>query len=191
MQRMKIEIRKSNNVKRLCFTGSYIYSLNVVIFLVKITPKFIFTFFKFDKVVVSHVPKIKRGFKVNSLYFSLSILFLFCWCLNIYGQESLTDSTAFIYTDVIYYVDYQSTFINPKILEFIKFYEKYETECFNDSTKQCFNYFTYLNLIYYKTPCSKGDIDLRSGVFIETGEEWVHVQPSFIGFMQWMKKRIE
>ena len=130
-------------------------------------------------------------------------MFLFCWCINIYGQESLTDTT-FIYTDVttIGTTDWPGFYFNPTIVELIELYEEYETFCFNDSTKQCFNYYRnyhfrgafFDSLVFEdrKTPCSKYDYDLGIEMdYLGTHEEWVHVQPSFIGFMQYFKNKID
>jgi len=123
---------------------------------------------------------------------SIMVSFLFCWCINIYGQESITDAT--IISDMYW------PYFNPAILELIELYEEYETECFNDSTEQCFNYYrTYhlfgsaldsLEFENYKTPCGNFDYDLGiDASYRGTHEEWVHVQPSFIGFMQYLKKK--
>lgn len=147
-----------------------------------------------------------------------SILFIFCWCVNIYGQESITDSTYFDLTDITYttsipYVDSASVelgdewmylmYFNPNLVEFLELFEEYETQCFNDSTKQCFNYYqtTYYlpgSALYslgvgedYKVPCSKHDYDLGIDMnYKGTHKEWVHVQPSFIGFIKFLKERM-
>ena len=146
----------------------------------------------------------------------IMILVLFCWCINIYGQESITDTTeilsdvtdltggtdidwkfdpfetTFIYTDV---TDMPWAYLYPSIVELIELYEEYETQCFNDSTELCFNYYFRIyhligDSLSYKIPCTKNDMDLEIDVsYTGTGEEWVHVQPSFIGFMQYLKKK--
>ena len=126
----------------------------------------------------------------------IMILVLFCWCINIYGQESITDTTEitvmtteWIQSDAT--IDMLTYYLNT----LIELYEEYETQCFNDSTELCFNYYFRIyhligDSLSYKIPCTKNDMDLEIDVsYTGTGEEWVHVQPSFIGFMQYLKKK--
>jgi len=135
----------------------------------------------------------------------IMFLFLFCWCINIYGQESLTDTTEF--SDITWTKDNVKSsgdilypWLDPIWVDFVKLYEEYETHCFNDSTKQCFNYYTNYYLAgsaldslavgeNYKTLCSESDFDLGINMnYAGTHEEWIHVQPKFIGFMQYLKE---
>ena len=133
----------------------------------------------------------------------IMISFLFCWCINIYGQESITDTIMADVTDYITVVSPSDIFypwLDPIWVDFVKLYEEYETECFNDSTEQCFNHYRDFHLIGSaldslvfedrKTPCGKYDYDLGSDDgWMGTHKEWVHVQPSFIGFMRYLKKK--
>jgi len=146
-----------------------------------------------------------------------SILFLFCWCINISGQESLPDSIDFYipysetvgdwdtegWTDVVWSEDPNlHSLLNPSLVNFLELYEEYETQCFNDSTEQCFNYYKDYYLFgsaldslgvgeKYKTPCSKNNFDLGISInYLGTGKEWVHVQPSFLGFIKYLKDKM-
>jgi len=126
--------------------------------------------------------------------------FLFFWCINIYGQESTTDTTDILsdsnYVTVVSPVDFFYPWLDPTWVAYVQLYEQYETQCFNDSTKQCFNYYgtfyfrgDLMPSGKYKTPCTKSDMDLGIDMnYTGTGEEWVHIQPSFIGFMQYLKE---
>ncbi len=96
-------------------------------------------------------------------------------------------------------ISYRPELWSQNISKLLELYEEYETRCFNDSTKQCFNYYSNFHLTgsaldslvfeNYKTPCTKYDYDLGISMnYRGTHEEWIHVQPSFIGFMQYLKE---
>jgi hypothetical protein len=67
----------------------------------------------------------------------------------------------------------------------------YKKDCYNDSTKQCVNVYLIESGEYY-TPCSKHDFDLGfNSNYKETKEIWTHKQPSFEGFMEYIKTFIK
>ena len=111
---------------------------------------------------------------------------------NIYAQGKADTSaiTEFIATPITFQL-----FADEKIFtvegRLVELYQEYETQCWNDSMKQCFNYYRNYYVFSdslehenYKTPCSKHDYDLGiDGNYTGTHEEWVHVKPSFVGFI--------
>ena len=132
----------------------------------------------------------KEGHMKKLIVFS----FLFCWCSNSYGQKSVTDSTN--YLDVT-----QSISITTGILysdqiwiDLIELYEIYETECFNDSTliisgggPKVYTPKPTLDSLGRKVLDMTEIISVPAVYIIR--KKWVHLQPSFIGFMQYLKEQ--
>ncbi len=64
---------------------------------------------------------------------------------------------------------------------------EYQEACYNDSSLQCFNIYMYGKGITY-VPCAESDMDLGfNPAFRGTTELWIHSQPTFEGFIEFIK----
>ncbi|MFA5772920.1 MAG: hypothetical protein WC974_09345 [Thermoplasmata archaeon] len=64
----------------------------------------------------------------------------------------------------------------------------YQDECYADSTEECFNVYVYDGKEAFQH-CSNHDIDLGfNPAYKETRNIWTHKEPTFIGFIEWLKK---
>ncbi len=71
----------------------------------------------------------------------------------------------------------------------INLWDSYQKECYADSTKECFNVYAYEDKEYF-TRCSKRDFDLGfNRAYKGTRDIWVHKQPTFNDFMNYLKRR--
>ena len=60
--------------------------------------------------------------------------------------------------------------------------EQYETDCYNDSTVHY--YYTLCDMGCWDVPCNKGDTLWHGGL---CPEHWHHEEPTFKGFIKWLK----
>ena len=80
---------------------------------------------------------------------------------------------------------------NFTILNLLSLYEKYEEECYNDSTKVLFGYFyNYETGKEFKIIYEPKD-DLMMANFVRTEHGYIHREPTFNGFIVFLRQQLK
>ena len=117
---------------------------------------------------------------------TLLTLILIITTIGMMGQEWETDSTE-IKLPVITLKCYNSASKTTPIEDgLFKLLTKYQTECYNDSTEVTYDWFEFDGKRYSWTPTIDPGINPN---YIGTWAIWEHRQPTFTGFIQWLKER--
>lgn len=113
------------------------------------------------------------------------------------GEDTVYDSNKMgIYTtQPVYPIDYLDNYGKHHDIiaeHLLSLWQSYKKECYADSTKECFNLYRGMGSDTLYSHCSKYDFDLGANSnFIGQKEIWIHREPTFDGFMQYLDKQVK
>ena len=117
----------------------------------------------------------------------LPILLITCTCL--FGQDALSTMPGSMFPEDYQHDDnyYNVNLGDMIIISLLDYYGEYETECYNDSTLQ--EVIIENNFIYYH--CGVLGCAVDHGSPFKTESRWIHKQPTFQGFIEYLRKKLE
>ena len=135
---------------------------------------------------------------------AITLLLLLLFSSLLYGQEisnsgsRFTDfETSYVFSDgweakvTVGEVTYQNKvgiYQTMVLATIVQQWKEYQTECYADSTVSY--YYTLCDWDCWKVPCKKGEI---IGLLNDNicPEHWTHREPTPIGFMEYLTKKLE